>query len=70
MPVKLIGEGEYNINELKQIKVTESFLGLEEGTRKCQNDEPYHNCTTRQYQDNALAECGCLPFNIRRSNKV
>ena len=28
-PVKLIGEGEYNINVLTQIKVTESFLGLE-----------------------------------------
>ena len=28
-PVQLIGEGEYNVNDLKEIKVTEAYLGLE-----------------------------------------
>ena len=55
-PVKLIGEGEYNINVLKEIKVTDSFLGQDQDTRKCQNDEPYLNCTTRQYHETFLAD--------------
>ena len=69
-PVKLIGEGEYNINVLTQIEVTESFLGLKEDSRKCHKEEVYTNCTTKKYHDTFLSECGCLPFNIRLSNKV
>ena len=63
--VELIGEGEYNLNSLKEITVTESYLGLDQDVRKCQNDEPLNNCTTRQYLDTFLGKCGCLPFNIR-----
>ena len=70
VPVKLIGEGEYNINVFTQIKITDSFLGLDKDIRKCQNDEPYLNCTTRKYHETLLSKCGCLPFNIRRSDKV
>ena len=57
---------------MRQIKATESFLGLDKETRKCQNEEPYLNCTTRQYYETMLEveECGCLPLNIRQSNKV
>ena len=31
--VKLIGEGEYNLNALKEIKVTESYLGLDQDVK-------------------------------------
>ena len=68
-PLKLIGDGEYNINILTDIKVTESYLGLDRNVRKCQNEEPFFNCTTRKYIDSLLRECGCLPFNIF-ANKV
>ena len=36
-PVALIGEGEYNLNVLKEIQVTDSFMGLDQNIRKCQN---------------------------------
>ena len=62
-----MGEGEYNLNVLKDIKVTESFLGLDKDVRGCQNDEPYDNCTTRHYLDTILNNCGCLPFMLRPS---
>ena len=64
-PVKFIGEGEYNLNSLKEIVVTDDFLGLDKEDRKCQNDEPHENCTTRQYRNTFLRECGCLPFSMR-----
>ena len=46
--VKLIGEGEYNFNALKEIRVTKSYLGLDEDVRGCQDEEPLNNCTTKQ----------------------
>ena len=66
-----IGEGEYeyNLDALTEIEVTDPFLGLEEATRECQL-EPFYNCTTRHYLQSVQDECGCLPLNIRFSNKV
>ena len=65
-----MGEGEYNQDALKEIIVTDSYLGLDQDIRGCQNDEPFDNCTTRQYINKIQEECGCLPFNIRLSSKV
>ena len=64
-PVKLIGEGEYNMNVLTEIEVPESYLALDKDIRGCQNEEPFDNCTTRQFIDTFLDKCGCLPLNIR-----
>ena len=66
----MIGEGEYNMNVLKEIKVTDSFLGLDEDKKGCQNEEPFHNCTTRHYISSILKECGCLPLNMASAKKV
>ena len=46
-PVLLQGEGEYNLNVIKDVKVTESFLTLSEEDRGCQNSENIDDCTTR-----------------------
>ena len=69
-PVFLIGAGEYNINNLKEIEVTDSYLGLDQDVRDCQTEESLDKCTTKHYIDSVLLECGCLPLNIIRSNKV
>ena len=67
-PVQLLGEGEYNLNEIKKITVTKSFLGMD---RDCKNeDEPVYNCTTKNYIDACIKECGCLPLSISLSNEV
>ena len=65
----LIGEGEYNLNVLKEIEVTDSYLGLDQDVKECQNEEPFQNCTTRHYIDTIFGNCGCLPVNIM-SGKV
>ena len=69
-PVKLIGEGEYNLDALTQIEVTESYLGLDQDVRECQDKEALFNCTTRFYMDEILQKCGCLPLNIKLSKQV
>ena len=64
MPVILFGEGEYNLDVLKEIRVTESFLRLDQDVIKCQNEESQDSCRTRQYIDTLKNECGCLPYNL------
>ena len=66
----LMGEGEYNINNVKELKVTDSFLGLDEEERKCQNQQTLQNCTTKLYLDAMLGECGCLPLNMKLSSQM
>ena len=65
-----IGEGEYSLDAFTEIKVTESYLQLDQNIRNCQNDEEYSNCTTRKHLDTTLDQCGCLPLNIKVSDKV
>ena len=69
-PVQLIGEGDYNLNVVKDIAVTESYNGLPQSVRGCQNQEPFENCTSRIYFDSLMAKCGCLPFNMLLAEKV
>ena len=66
----MIGEGEYNLDYLKEIIATESYLGFDKTVRKCQDVEDFNDCTTRHYLGNILSNCGCLPLNMRLSNKV
>ena len=66
----LIGEGEYNLNALKEIKVTDSYLELDQGTRECQMEEPFYNCTTRHLVETIFKECGCLPPHLGHSYQV
>jgi len=69
-PVLFNGEGDYSLNSLKEIKVTESYLGLDQDVRECQHKEPLNNCTTRHNIEFILHKCGCLPLSIRVENKV
>ena len=69
-PVNFVAQGEYILNGLKEIEVTDSFLGLDQEDKQCQNEESHDNCRTRHHIDTLLNECGCLPFDIRLSKKV
>ena len=69
-PVRFFGESEYNLNNLKEISVTDSFMGLDRPTRNCQNMETYNDCITRYYIDNMKQKCGCLPLSHIMSDKV
>ena len=60
-----MGEGEYNLNSLKQTHVTESFLGLNQDVRGCQNSVSILECQTKQYTTDTMDKCGCLPMHHR-----
>ena len=66
----MFGEGEYNLNNLMEIQVSESYLGLDQVVKGCQNDEALEECRARNYIDTLLQQCKCLPLSIRGSEKV
>ena len=68
-PLKLQGEGEYNLDVVKEVKVTDSFLGMDEEERGCQNKEDYQSCTTRHYIDQVKKTCKCLPLYLKINDK-
>ena len=64
-PISVYGEGSYAISAVKEMKVTDEFLGLDVNTRKCQNKELFETCTTRQYLENIREKCNCVPFPLQ-----
>ena len=60
----MVGDGKYNLDAVKEIKVTDSFLGLDMKHKACQNDEPVVECTTKYHLDTFLQKCGCFPFGL------
>ena len=61
---------EYNLNNVKEISVTDDFLTLDKTIINCQNEESLKDCKTRKYVDTMVEQCKCLPFSIRTHNKV
>ena len=70
MPVEFIGEGEYKIDVIKQIKVTHSYLGMDQSVKNCQTMETIYDCKTKQYINETLKACKCLPYNLGLVKKV
>ena len=69
-PVTLAGEGEYDLNILKEIEVTDSFYDLDDEERKCQSykgNDTYDSCTSRFFMEQMRLKCRCLPFAIMNS---
>ena len=65
MPIELQGEGHYALTAVKDIKVTEEFLGLGQEVTRCQTKEARADCVSRRYQEQLLASCHCAPLHIR-----
>ena len=68
--LQLALEYEYNLNVIKEIAVTESFLTLDGSVIGCQNVETYDDCETRNYIETFKKNCKCLPLNVRISKEV
>ena len=62
----LFGEGNYAITDIKQVKVTEDFLGLDKDTRGCHRNSELEECETKTFLEKAKQRCGCIPSNPRR----
>ena len=66
----MIGEGEYNI-VVEKVSVTESYLGLSEKVRNCQNsDKDYQSCVTENFVQRVKEKCKCLPLGMSIDGEV
>ena len=54
----------YNLNNIKEIEVTDSFLTLDENTRNCQNIDTIHDCKTRKYLNDVFRSYKCFPQKV------
>ena len=66
VPLKLFGEGNYAITDIKEVKVTEEFLGLDTATRGCHRNSELKHCETNTYIEKAKRHCHCIPSYLRR----
>ena len=66
VPIVLQGEGYYALSSIKDIKVTEEFVGLGEEITRCQTREARADCVTRRYREQILQSCHCAPLYIRQ----
>jgi hypothetical protein len=55
--------GIYEMTVLKKITGTENFLALPDETKNCQL-EPLENIKRRRYAEEAVKECGCVPWAL------
>ena len=69
-PIELELEYTYNLNVVKEMRVTDSFLSLPKEDIQCQNDATLMDCRTNKYLQYLLEKCKCLPLNLRLANQV
>ena len=69
-PLNLEMENEYNLNVIKEITATSSFLSMERNVKKCKNEESFDECVTNKYIDELIEKCKCLPLTLRFTNEV
>ena len=60
--VIFLGEGNYGVSDVKQVKVTESYLGL---GPNCQTGQNKADCIIWRHLERILATCHCAPFSLK-----
>ena len=65
VPVLLQGEGHCGLSDIKDVEVSEEFVGLGEKVTHCQTEEFREDCLSRKYRERVLSQCNCSPFYLR-----
>ena len=70
VPIRMHGEGSYQLTSVKDVQVTQEFLSLNIKDRKCQHDTTLDGCRTKMYLAKMRNICHCFPFSIWTQEKV
>ena len=62
--MRLYGEGNYALANVKQMDGTEGFLSLDDKVKKCQSKESVLECEANAYLDSGRKKCGCVPYHL------
>ena len=63
--MELYGEGNYEIENVKEITITDDFASMNEQTRGCQTESNMEDCVTQKLITNMRNSCKCLPYNMQ-----
>ena len=72
-PVMQYGGGNFALKNLKEIKVTSSFLGEAEDIRKCEGSQTFVECSEEVHKvflKKIIGTCQCVPLNIKDFNQA
>ena len=64
-PLRLYGEGDFALTDVKEMNGTQGFLDLDVGVKKCQNHESVLECKAKTYLDVGREKCKCVPHHLR-----
>ena len=63
--MRLYGEGDFSLTDVKEMDGTPGFLELDVDVKKCQNYEPVLECKAKAYLDAGKEKCKCVPHHLR-----
>ena len=64
VPLKLYGGGNFALAAVKEIDVTEEYLEMSKDITKCQNKISLEECETKEYFEQMVEKCKCIPFKL------
>ena len=69
VPLRVHGEGHYQLTSVKDVKVTQEFLSLNIEDKKCQHETTLDECRTKMYLSKIRNICKGR-FQIKKQKKV
>ena len=68
--MKIYGGGNFALTAVKEIDVTEEYLEMSKDITKCQNRISLEECETKEYFEQMVEKCKCIPFKLGHKYKV
>ena len=63
-PLRVYGEGNYEITSVVEFETTSDFDGMDEGASGCQNKITFEEFVNKKFIEDVILKCKCLPFEF------
>ena len=63
--MELLGEGNFRLGDVKEVKITKDFASLDETTKGCQTETSFEDCVTKKSLETLVNICNCMPYNLK-----
>ena len=63
--MELLGEGNFRLGDVKEVKITEDFASLDETTKGCQTETSFEDCVTNISLGTLVNTCNCIPYSLK-----
>ena len=63
--MELLGEGNFRLGDVKEVKITEDFASLDETIKECQTETSFEDCVTQISLETLVNTCDCIPYSLK-----